>query len=373
MSDGPLCWVAAVAALSIGCSYGATAARIDEVGRLVAVANEAGARRCAPRAFATATAQLGFARDEFEQGDVRRAEEHLVLAEPNARAALLLSPYESCGPGSTRDSRDADGDGVLDVRDRCPSEPGLPSLEGCPRVSPGAQSEDPRRAVAEDGDGDGVPDDRDLCLIEAEDIDGYLDDDGCPDADDDVDGLPDRRDPCPRAPEDLDGFQDDDGCPEPDNDEDGVLDESDRCPNEAGVEALLGCPREYPDVSVTPTRVRLARRVTFEGSGAVLTDDARRLLDTVALLLGDQPLIRLDIQGHTDSDGTDESNARLSQQRADAVRRHLVSRGVDAERLTAHGLGESVPIASNSTAAGQAENRRIELVRTDVTEQTEQQ
>ncbi len=102
-----------------------------------------------------------------------------------------------------------------------------------------------------DRDRDGIPDRLDRCPLAAEDLDGYQDDDGCPDPDNDEDGIPDDRDLAPDYPEDLDGFQDEDGLPDNDNDLDGILDEADDCPDEAedldGYQDEDGCPEEFLD------------------------------------------------------------------------------------------------------------------------------
>ena len=70
----------------------------------------------------------------------------------------------------------------------------------------------------------------------------------------------------------------------------------------------------------------------------------------------------LEVQGHTDSQGTADSNQRLSQQRADAVRAYLVAHGINSSRLTSKGYGMTQPIAPNDSAANRAKNRRIEFV-----------
>jgi OOP family OmpA-OmpF porin len=93
-----------------------------------------------------------------------------------------------------------------------------------------------------DRDADGIVDEFDECIDEPEDMDGYRDDDGCPEWDNDNDGVLDRRDGCPDKKEDLDGVDDEDGCPEYDNDGDLVLDVSDKCPNEYGPPLSGGCP-----------------------------------------------------------------------------------------------------------------------------------
>jgi outer membrane protein OmpA-like peptidoglycan-associated protein len=72
--------------------------------------------------------------------------------------------------------------------------------------------------------------------------------------------------------------------------------------------------------------------------------------------------LKLQLEGHTDSIGTDEINQKLSEQRANAVREFLVSEGVPAANVTARGFGKTQPVASNDTAAGRQQNRRVELV-----------
>ncbi|MDP6932192.1 MAG: OmpA family protein [Myxococcota bacterium] len=108
-----------------------------------------------------------------------------------------------------------------------------------------------RRDVNPDSDADGLVNSIDGCPAEPEDVDGFEDEDGCPDPDNDQDGRLDPADGCPDEPEDMDGFEDEDGCPEADNDEDGIVDESDECPLEAedldGLSDEDGCPEEDSD------------------------------------------------------------------------------------------------------------------------------
>ncbi len=100
--------------------------------------------------------------------------------------------------------------------------------------------------IPKDSDKDGIKDNADQCPEQPEDLDGYQDEDGCPDVDNDGDGIPDIEDKCPDLPEDVDGFEDMDGCPDLDNDQDGIADTDDRCPNEPedfdGEEDQDGCP-----------------------------------------------------------------------------------------------------------------------------------
>jgi len=93
-----------------------------------------------------------------------------------------------------------------------------------------------------DTDGDGITDGSDACMDEAEDMDDFEDDDGCPEPDNDLDGVLDADDQCDGELEDLDNFEDEDGCPEPDNDKDGVLDVDDNCPILEGDVTGAGCP-----------------------------------------------------------------------------------------------------------------------------------
>ena len=94
-----------------------------------------------------------------------------------------------------------------------------------------------------------------------------------------------------------------------------------------------------------------------------MTENAKRVLDTVYESLRDNTDIRLEIRGYTDSVGSAASNLNLSQRRAETVRDYIVERGIDIGRLRAIGYGEANPIASNLTKEGRAKNRRIEFLR----------
>ena len=72
--------------------------------------------------------------------------------------------------------------------------------------------------------------------------------------------------------------------------------------------------------------------------------------------------LKLDVEGHTDSVGTDEYNQKLSEERGEAVRSYLTGQGMAGPSVTAKGFGESQPIASNDTAKGRQQNRRVEIV-----------
>jgi OOP family OmpA-OmpF porin len=296
-------------------------------------AEKNGAMKCAPRELAIARSHLEFARIDLDQGELSLAESHLAKAEPNAQAALQMSPPDRCT------SRE-----FVEV-----AEPKKPP----PDV---------------DTDGDGIMDSRDQCINEPEDKDGYLDDDGCPDPDNDGDGIPDTADKCVNDPEDYDGFQDDDGCPDPDNDQDGIADLDDFCPNTPGIKAgdHPGCPKKNSLIVVTEKEIRITQQIQFEFNKAVIRPGISfKILDEVVGVLNDNPKISLEVQGHTDNKGSDAYNMNLSQTRADAVRAYLVSHGIPPDRLVSKGYGFHQPLVPNSTAANRELNRRVQFIRTE--------
>lgn len=229
---------------------------------------------------------------------------------------------------------DRDNDGVVDSLDRCPDTPGLAALQGCP-----------------DSDGDGIADDQDKCPNQA----GTAKYEGCPIPDSDGDGINDEEDKCPNVAG-LARYQ---GCPIPDTDGDGVNDEEDKCPNRPGPESNMGCPVIAKEVI---DKVNFAAKNVFFASGSSkLMAKSHKSLDEVAKLMLADPSLKMDIDGHTDAQGSDELNQALSEKRANAVRDYLISKGVDASRLKATGYGETKPVADNKTAAGRAKNRRTEM------------
>ena len=254
--------------------------------------------------------------------------------------------------------KDTDGDGIEDRYDLAPTEPedfdGFEDSDGVP---------DP------DNDQDGIVDLKDKAPNEPEDKDGYQDLDGVPDPDNDGDGILDVKDKCPDLAEDFDGYQDEDGCPDLDNDGDGIQDKDDKCPNEPetfnGYQDEDGCPDEKP--APKPLEKKGEKLVLpgihFRVGSARITEDSYPVLDQVYEILRDHPDIVVEIRGHTDNTGSYDFNMRLSQKRAEAVRRYLISRGISPSRLRAVGYGPTQPIATNDTPEGRAANRRIEFVR----------
>jgi outer membrane protein OmpA-like peptidoglycan-associated protein len=106
-----------------------------------------------------------------------------------------------------------------------------------------------------------------------------------------------------------------------------------------------------------------AKSIYFHtGKSTFRSEDVPVKIESISSLLKQYPTAKFSIEGHTDSDGSDESNQKLSQERADVVKNALIERGMKAENLTAVGYGESKPVASNKTAAGKAKNRRTEVV-----------
>lgn len=177
--------------------------------------------------------------------------------------------------------------------------------------------------------------------------------------DSDGDGVVDGVDQCPNTPP---GVQVNSvGCPLPpppppvDSDRDGVLDQFDACPG-----TPFGLKVDERGCAIKEAKITL-RDINFEFNKATLTSEAKASLDKVADGLRGQPTMSLLIEGHTDSVGADTYNLKLSKQRAESARAYLIESGIDGGRLTAAGMGESQPVASNKTKDGRAENRRVEF------------
>ena len=318
--------------------------------------------------------------------------------------------------GATLDPRgcplDSDLDGVYDGLDKCPGTPasarvdvtGCPSdadrdgvpdgIDQCPDTQPGSQVD--TKGCPTDSDADGVPDGVDKCPTTP--AGAVVDAVGCP-VDADNDGVPDGIDQCPGTPSgalvdpkgcpmdtDLDRVPDGlDRCPYTpagtpvdatgcavvsDSDRDGVPNNLDRCPNTPpGVQVdANGClvlfqpdvvSRPAPGAPPRPTLILLG--VNFESSRSALRPESYGVLDQVAASLMANPDIRIEIAGYTDSTGSAALNLRLSQARAAAVRAYLARDGVPLGRMRARGYGASGYIAPNTTPAGRAQNRRVEL------------
>jgi outer membrane protein OmpA-like peptidoglycan-associated protein len=316
-------------------------------------------QNCAPKDLAMADAHFEFAKLEFEQGNTRRATEHIGISREHAKIAAACAAIDApkpqpkvVAPPPPPKPSDADGDGVLDSDDRCPKDPedldGFKDGDGCPDL---------------DDDGDGVNDMADRCPRDAEDRDGWEDVDGCPDADNDHDNLPDAQDACPNEP----GAPQDRGCPVYDRDRDGVNDNADRCPDQPETaNAYLdedGCPDTKPQrIEITDSQIVIKQRINFATGKATILPDSFVVLDDVAQVLRDYPQLRVEIGGHTDNVGDEGANQRLSKSRADSVFEYLLSKGIPAQRMITMGYGETRPIDTNMTDTGKLNNRRVEFV-----------
>jgi OmpA-OmpF porin, OOP family len=103
--------------------------------------------------------------------------------------------------------------------------------------------------------------------------------------------------------------------------------------------------------------------IHFDVNSATVKAESMGTINEIARLLRDNPQLKLEIGGHTDSTGNPAANVSLSQQRAESVKKLLVGEGIDAGRLSARGFGAGVPIAPNDTLEGKAQNRRVEFVK----------
>jgi outer membrane protein OmpA-like peptidoglycan-associated protein len=209
----------------------------------------------------------------------------------------------------------------------------------------------------------------DSCPAGAEDYDGYQDDDNCIDPDNDGDGVLDEDDDCPNDAEDMDKFKDEDGCPEVDNDGDTFRDDVDRCPmipeDFDDFEDDDGCPEEGPgkaSVKITDTQLLISSKVYYDYDKVAIKEVSYPILNAVAEALNNNPSVKkVQIEGHSDNEGTETYNQKLSENRAKAVRKYLINKKVAPQRLIYKGYGFSRPKASNRTEEGKAINRRVEF------------
>ncbi len=142
---------------------------------------------------------------------------------------------------------------------------------------------------------------------------------------------------------------------------DSAVSEAARLAAEARAAALASELKDYEQTKTDLGVTLVLRDLQFASDSAVLTTGAQGRLAPLASFLAKQPEARIQIAGHTDSQGADSYNQDLSARRAASVGAYLTSTGVDAGRINSIGLGESVPLSSNDTAAGRAINRRVEV------------
>ncbi|MBC3757734.1 OmpA family protein [Hyunsoonleella sp. SJ7] len=207
-----------------------------------------------------------------------------------------------------KDSKDKDGDGILDKYDDCPSKP------------------------------------------------GPVENNGCPWGDKDKDDVLDNEDKCP----DEKGPAENNGCPWTDTDGDGIPDKDDVCVNTPGDAENNGCPKKVIE-KVQKDLNEYAKVILFDYGTPVINQESYDVLNDIIKILKEYPNARFMIEGHTDSTSSSGWNQRLSENRANSVLKFLVDNGVDPSRLTAKGYGETKPIAPNDTKEGRALNRRVEI------------
>ncbi len=252
-----------------------------------------------------------------------------------ARLVLSIEPR----PDLAGLDPDPDGDGILTVVDVCPFEPelvnGVRDADGCPEApavlallgQDGGQSSLPQIPTYTDEDGDGIDLQRDICPNDPEDLDGFEDEDGCPDHDEDEDGIADHLDRCPRVAENIDGYQDEDGCPD----------------------------------SSSKQVLEYATGITFETASDRLRASSLPVMDQVMAVLWQYPEGTLRVEGHTDDQGPAQANLDLSSRRCQTIKDWLVERGIEPDRIQVRGFGESRPVDTNTTPEGRARNRRVEI------------
>ena len=186
-------------------------------------------------------------------------------------------------------------------------------------------------------------------------------------SDSDGDGIVDGNDACPDEPGRWASEATARGCP--DGDLDGVPDKVDACPSEPGLTQVVpsknGCPIKFKHAWVTNAGVTFLKNVEFDVNRATIRPSSRAVLRDVARAIRARPGMarRLAVEGHTDDDGEEAANWRLSLERARAVASYLTQHeGIPASRLVARGYGEHRPKKPNTTARNKQENRRVEIV-----------
>ena len=296
--------------------------------------------------------------------------------------------------------KDSDHDGVIDKKDLCPDTPkgvkvdkngcpidsdgdGVPDyLDKCPDTPKGVKVD--KKGCPMDSDGDGVPDNLDKCPNTPKGV--KVDKNGCP-IDSDGDSIPDYLDKCPSTPTGV--KVDSVDCPL-DSDHDGVPDYLDKCP-ETPRDVKVdkdGCPEAKPEVKIEAKPVvkpevkpevkkeikpvvnkqlstlfqKAFQGIKFETGNDIILPISTIILEQIAGVLKYNPTYLIEIRGFTDNVGKSETNKRLSEKRAQAVKRFFVRKGIDEKRITAVGLGDTFPIANNKPASGRALNRRVEFL-----------
>lgn len=124
-------------------------------------------------------------------------------------------------------------------------------------------------------------------------------------------------------------------------------------------------------MEIRDNKIEIGEKIQFEYNKATIMEASFDLMNEITQVLKDNPHIKkVSIEGHTDSDGADAYNLKLSDGRAKAVADYLIEHGIDKNRLTAKGFGETKPLVPNDTDEGKATNRRVEfnILEQDVTQ-----
>jgi len=234
-----------------------------------------------------------------------------------------------------------------------PPEPAPVKVQKCPNTPSCCIVDGDGCTIDSDNDGvcdgcDKCPGTPDCCVV---------DENGCP-KDSDNDGVCDGCDKCPDTPDCC--VVDENGCPK-DSDNESVCDGCDKCPDTpAGVKVDKdGCP--IPEIV---EKGRTTLEVLFDFDKSAIKGTYSKDIDALAEVMKKYEDLNITIEGHTDNlnrSGKPDYNKKLSQRRADAVKKYLVEKsGIDAKRLTAIGFGAERPIATNDTEEGRQQNRRVE-------------
>ena len=290
--------------------------------------------------------------------------------------------------------KDSDHDGVVDKLDKCPETPkgvkvdkngcpidsdgdGVPDyLDKCPNTPKGTKVDKKGCPLPLDSDGDGIADDLDKCPNTPKGV--KVDKNGCP-IDSDDDGVPDYLDKCSNTPASV--KVDSVGCPI-DTDHDGVPDYLDKCADTPkGVKVdKNGCPDNSiatKQETKTTTKKEIKpvvnkqlsslfqkafQGIKFESGNDIILASSKNILNQIAGVLKFNPKYLIEIRGFTDNVGKSETNKKLSEKRAQAVKKYFVRKGVEEARIKAVGYGIEFPIADNKTSKGRALNRRVEFI-----------
>ncbi|MFK5889605.1 MAG: OmpA family protein [Flavobacteriaceae bacterium] len=175
--------------------------------------------------------------------------------------------------------------------------------------------------------------------------------------DTDGDGVCDENDLCPTEP----GPEDNEGCPYTDTDGDGVLDKDDKCVDAPGPAVNGGCPDKVITEDAERKLNEFAKTILFNTNEYTFKEGVTEQLDEIVFIMNQYKAAEFHIEGHTDSAGSSLSNLKLSDNRANAVRKYFIAHGISSKRLTAQGYGEEKPIDTNRTPEGRENNRRVTL------------